>query len=52
VTLALVALFVTGAFVSRFTTRTAFYSGTRQLVLGGAATAATYLIGSAVGAGV
>jgi vacuolar iron transporter family protein len=52
VALALVALFVTGAFVSRFTTRTAFYSGARQLVLGGAAAAATYLIGSAVGAGV
>jgi vacuolar iron transporter family protein len=50
--LALVALFVTGAFVSRFTSRSALYSGTRQLVLGGAATATTYVIGSAVGAGV
>ena len=52
VALALVALFVTGAVVSRFTTRSALYSGSRQLLLGGAAAAATYLIGSAVGAGV
>jgi VIT1/CCC1 family predicted Fe2+/Mn2+ transporter len=51
VVLALVALFATGALVSRFTARTALYSGGRQLLLGGAATAATYLIGSAVGTG-
>ena len=51
VTLALLTLFATGALVSRFTSRGALYSGTRQLVLGGAAAAATYLIGSAVGAG-
>jgi VIT1/CCC1 family predicted Fe2+/Mn2+ transporter len=50
--LALVALFLTGALVSRFTSRSAVYSGTRQLVLGGAAAAATYLIGTAVGTGV
>ncbi|HVM27404.1 MAG TPA: VIT1/CCC1 transporter family protein [Mycobacteriales bacterium] len=50
--LALLALFLSGALVSRFTSRGALYSGTRQLLLGGGATAATYLIGSAVGAGV
>jgi VIT1/CCC1 family predicted Fe2+/Mn2+ transporter len=50
--LALVALFVTGALVSRFTTRGWVYSGTRQLLLGAAAAAATYAIGSAVGAAV
>jgi vacuolar iron transporter family protein len=50
--LALLALFVTGAFVSRFTSRSALYSGARQLVLGAAAAAVTYVIGSAVGAGV
>jgi vacuolar iron transporter family protein len=50
--LALTALFLTGAFVSRFTSRSALYSGARQLVLGGAAAAATYAIGSAVGAAV
>ena len=52
VALALVALFASGAVVSRFTERSALYSGTRQLVLGAAAAAATYGIGTAVGAGV
>ncbi|MFP5219929.1 MAG: VIT1/CCC1 transporter family protein [Actinomycetes bacterium] len=52
VALALVALFATGALVSRFTARGALYSGTRQLLLGAAAAAATYGIGTAVGAGV
>ena len=52
VLLALLALFVAGALVSRWTDRSALYSGTRQLVLGGAATALTYVIGSAVGTGV
>ena len=52
VALALVALFVSGAVVSRFTDRGALYSGTRQLVLGGLAAAATYGIGSLVGTGV
>jgi len=41
-----------GAFVSRFTDRSALYSGGRQLLLGAAATAVTYGIGSAVGTGV
>lgn len=50
--LALLALFVTGALVSRFTARGALHSGARQLLLGGAATAATYGIGSVVGAAV
>ncbi|MDP3712235.1 MAG: VIT1/CCC1 transporter family protein [Mycobacteriales bacterium] len=52
VVLAGVALFLVGALVSRFTERTALYAGTRQLVLGAAATAVTYAIGSAVGTGV
>jgi VIT1/CCC1 family predicted Fe2+/Mn2+ transporter len=50
--LALLALFVTGALVSTFTARGWAYSGTRQLVLGAAAAAATYGIGSVVGAAV
>jgi VIT1/CCC1 family predicted Fe2+/Mn2+ transporter len=52
VVLAGIALFAAGALVSRFTDRTAFYSGTRQLVLGGLAAGITHLIGQAVGAGV
>ena len=52
VALALAALFVAGALVSRWTDRSALYSGSRQLLLGGAATALTYAVGSAVGAGV
>lgn len=50
--LALVSLFVAGVLVSRFTNRTALYSGARQLLLGGAATAVTYSIGNLVGVGV
>ena len=42
-------LFAAGASVSRFTSRTWLYSGLRQLLLGGAAAALTYAIGSAVG---
>ncbi len=52
VLLALLALFAAGALVSRFTNRSALYSGSRQLLLGGAAAGVTYVIGSAVGAGV
>ena len=52
VLLALLALFLAGALVSRFTDRGAVYSGGRQLVLGGAAAALTYAIGSVVGASV
>jgi len=52
VLLSLVALFAAGALVSRWTDRSALYSGSRQLVLGGAATALTYVVGNAVCAGV
>jgi VIT1/CCC1 family predicted Fe2+/Mn2+ transporter len=52
VVLAGVALFVAGAVVSRFTNRSALYSGSRQLVLGGLAAGVTHLVGQAVGAGV
>ena len=52
VLLALVALFVAGALVSRFTDRSALYSGGRQLLLGGAAAALTYAVGSLVGTGI
>jgi len=51
VVLALLALFVAGALVSRFTDRGALYSGGRQLLLGGAAAALTYAVGSVVGPG-
>ena len=49
---ALLALFLTGALVSRFTARGALYSGCRQLLLGALAAAATYGIGSLVGTAV
>jgi VIT1/CCC1 family predicted Fe2+/Mn2+ transporter len=51
IALALLALFLAGALVSRWTDRGALYSGSRQLLLGAAATALTFGIGSAVGAG-
>ena len=50
--LALIGLFLAGVLVSRFTDRGALYSGSRQLLLGGAATALTYGIGSLVGTSV
>ena len=49
VALAGAGLFSAGALVSRFTTRHWFYAGARQLLLGAAAAAVTYGIGSAVG---
>ena len=52
VVLALVALFLAGALVSRFTDRGALYSGGRQLLLGAAATGLTYAVGSLVGTGI
>ncbi|MCW2778614.1 MAG: hypothetical protein JWN17_2339 [Frankiales bacterium] len=52
VLLAGLALFVAGAAVSRFTSRSAVYSGLRQLLLGAAAAGATFVVGSAVGTGV
>jgi VIT1/CCC1 family predicted Fe2+/Mn2+ transporter len=45
-----VGLFTAGAVVSRFTTRTWWYSGGRQLALGALAAGVTSAIGSAVGA--
>jgi VIT1/CCC1 family predicted Fe2+/Mn2+ transporter len=48
--LALVALFGTGAFTSRFTARGWLYSGTRQLIVGGLAAAVTFGVGEAFGA--
>jgi VIT1/CCC1 family predicted Fe2+/Mn2+ transporter len=45
-------LVLAGVLVSRFTIRSAAYTGARQLLLGAAATGLTYAIGSAVGAGV
>jgi VIT1/CCC1 family predicted Fe2+/Mn2+ transporter len=45
-----IALFVAGAAVSRFTTRTALYSGGRQLLLGAGAAAVTFGVGHLVGA--
>jgi vacuolar iron transporter family protein len=49
--LSLTALFICGAVVSRITTRSWWYSGLRQLLLGGAAAALTYGVGSLVGPG-
>jgi VIT1/CCC1 family predicted Fe2+/Mn2+ transporter len=49
--LALLSLFLAGALISRLTDRGALYSGGRQLLLGAAATALTFGIGNAVGAG-
>jgi VIT1/CCC1 family predicted Fe2+/Mn2+ transporter len=49
--LSLVALFVVGVLVSRVTVRSWFFSGTRQLLLGGAAAGITYLVGTWVGSG-
>jgi vacuolar iron transporter family protein len=44
-----VGLFAAGALVARFTMRAWWRSGLRQLVLGGLAAGATYLIGTAIG---
>ncbi|MEU5362898.1 VIT1/CCC1 transporter family protein [Streptomyces sp. NPDC005925] len=45
VVLALAGLFLCGAVVARVTTRTWWYSGLRQLALGGAAAGVTYALG-------
>ena len=42
-------LFLAGALVARFTNRRWWLSGLRQLLLGAAAAAATYLIGMLIG---
>jgi vacuolar iron transporter family protein len=44
-------LFVAGALVARFTNRTWWTSGVRQLLLGAAAAGATYVIGRLIGVG-
>ena len=48
---ALLGLFVAGAVVSRVTARSWWYSGTRQLLVGAAAAAVTYVIGTLVNVG-
>lgn len=48
----LVALFGVGVLVSMITVRSWLFSGSRQLLLGGAAASVTYLVGSWVGAGI
>ena len=50
VALSLAGLFACGALVTNLTSRSWWYGGMRQLVLGGAAAAVTYLIGDLVGA--
>jgi VIT1/CCC1 family predicted Fe2+/Mn2+ transporter len=47
-----VGLFVAGVLVARFTGRSWWRSGLRQLLLGAAAAGATYLVGLAIGVGV
>ena len=47
----LTALFVCGAIVAKVTVRSWWWSGLRQMLLGGAAAAVTYLFGSLLGAG-
>ncbi len=49
IVLSLLALFACGAIVTRVTSRSWWYGGVRQLVLGGAAAGITYLIGEAIG---
>lgn len=51
VVLSLLGLFACGAVVTRVTQRSWWYGGLRQLILGGAAAALTYAVGSAVGVG-
>ncbi|MET9495291.1 VIT1/CCC1 transporter family protein [Streptomyces sp. NPDC006552] len=52
VVLALVGLFACGAVVARVTARSWWFSGVRQLALGGAAAGVTYLLGSLFGTAV
>lgn len=47
-----VGLFVVGALTSRFTTRTWWFSGIRQLSFGALAAGATYLVGMLIGVGI
>ncbi|HZB29542.1 MAG TPA: VIT1/CCC1 transporter family protein [Streptosporangiaceae bacterium] len=48
--LAAIGLFTAGAVVSRVTARTWWFSGLRQLLLGGAAATLTYAVGALIGA--
>ncbi|MCF3963858.1 VIT1/CCC1 transporter family protein [Streptomyces fuscigenes] len=52
VALALAGLFACGALVARVTARSWWFSGVRQLALGGAAAALTYGLGTVIGASV
>ncbi|MCK8432383.1 hypothetical protein G3I77_04830 [Streptomyces sp. D2-8] len=52
VMLALLGLFLCGALVAKVTARTWWYSGLRQLVLGGAAAGVTYALGTLFGTAV
>ncbi len=47
-----VALFVSGGLVATLTTRSPWFGGARQLVLGLAAAAATYGLGSIIGSNI
>lgn len=47
--MSLLGLFAAGAIVSTVTSRTWWFGGVRQMVLGGAAAALTYLVGNLVG---
>ncbi|WP_086826445.1 VIT1/CCC1 transporter family protein [Allokutzneria sp. NRRL B-24872] len=47
-----VGLFAAGAMVSRFTTRSWWYNGLRQLLFGAIAAGATYVVGMLIGVGV
>lgn len=49
IVVSLLALFACGALVTRVTSRSWWYGGLRQLLLGGAAAGVTYLIGAAIG---
>ena len=50
--LAAAGLFIAGAFVGRFTRRPWWYTGLRQLLIGGAVAAVTYGLGNLVGTAV
>ena len=47
--LSLVAMFAVGVGVSLMTGRSALFSGVRQVAIGGAAAAVTFLVGRAIG---
>jgi VIT1/CCC1 family predicted Fe2+/Mn2+ transporter len=47
--ISLTGLFLTGAVVSMVTTRTWWYSGTRQLLIGSGAAAVTWILGNSIG---